>query len=321
MNSVLPNSFASEGRRRLSAARVGALLILLCVTTPLAVAQAPVPEILHYTFDQDGTAVPNRASSPPAGTTNGTIQGLYTQNVTMPNSVLKALLSGGGSSSTNFVNTGWATNLTGSWTISFFTNNIPSTTTTYYVLGDSTATSLRAFTGGVAGASNWIFRGPILDHTVTGAALSATTMTTFVYDAQAGVTRSYINGTLANTVNQTAPTISGAGPFKVGGYGTSAALPAGALLADFRVYNRALTQAEITAIYEAGTKLPQTLTLPPQTLASRVFTLNSTFAIDPLASSATPNSGNPIVYSSLTDSVCSVTGTTVTMLQDRKSVV
>ena len=58
----------------------------------------------------------------------------------------------------------------------------------------------------------------------------------------------------------------------------------------------------------------QTLTFPAQVPVNQTYAPNGTFAINPLATSATPNSGNPIVYSSLTGSVCSVSGTTVTML-------
>jgi len=58
----------------------------------------------------------------------------------------------------------------------------------------------------------------------------------------------------------------------------------------------------------------QTLTFPPQSPSSHAFSAGGTFAISPLASSATPNSGNPIVYSSQTAGTCSVAGTTVTML-------
>jgi hypothetical protein len=58
----------------------------------------------------------------------------------------------------------------------------------------------------------------------------------------------------------------------------------------------------------------QTLTFLPQTPASRSFVANGTFPIFPEATSATPNSGRPIVYSSTTDGVCSVSDTTVTML-------
>ena len=58
----------------------------------------------------------------------------------------------------------------------------------------------------------------------------------------------------------------------------------------------------------------QTLTFPAQTVASRSIEVNGTFAIDPEATSAVPNSGAPIVYSSLDTGVCTVSGTTVTMV-------
>ena len=62
------------------------------------------------------------------------------------------------------------------------------------------------------------------------------------------------------------------------------------------------------------TKLGQTLTFPAQTPPTKTFVAGSTFVINPLASSASPNSGNPIVYSSLTTGVCTVSATTVTMV-------
>ncbi len=58
----------------------------------------------------------------------------------------------------------------------------------------------------------------------------------------------------------------------------------------------------------------QTLTFPAQTVPARMFQAGSMFAIDPEASSDEPNAGEPIVYSSLDQNVCSVTGTTVTMV-------
>ncbi len=61
------------------------------------------------------------------------------------------------------------------------------------------------------------------------------------------------------------------------------------------------------------TPAPQTLTFPAQTVTSRALVPNETFVISPLASSATPNSGQPIAYSSPSPSVCSVSGSTVTM--------
>jgi len=57
--------------------------------------------------------------------------------------------------------------------------------------------------------------------------------------------------------------------------------------------------------------LPQTITFPTQTTASRTFSAAGTFAIAPVA---TTTSGLAIVYSSTTTSVCTVAGTTVTMV-------
>lgn len=58
----------------------------------------------------------------------------------------------------------------------------------------------------------------------------------------------------------------------------------------------------------------QILTFATQTPSSRSFVANSTFSIVPQATASTPNSGNAIAYGSLTGSICTVSGTTVTML-------
>jgi hypothetical protein len=50
---------------------------------------------------------------------------------------------------------------------------------------------------------------------------------------------------LVNTVVQTTVSVTGTGPFKVGGYSASNSLPSGSLMDEFRLYNRALTVAEI----------------------------------------------------------------------------
>ncbi len=59
---------------------------------------------------------------------------------------------------------------------------------------------------------------------------------------------------------------------------------------------------------------PQALTFPAQTPANQTFSAGGTFPISPVATSASPNSGNPIVYSSTTTGVCTVSGTTVTIV-------
>jgi|GEM_PF-1362849 len=73
-------------------------------------------------------------------------------------------------------------------------------------------------------------------------------------------------------------------------------------------------QPSTATLNQVVNKANQTLTFPAQTMSSRAFTANAAFAIAPLATSAEPNSGQPIVYTSATAAVCSVAGTTVTML-------
>ncbi|MEP7154135.1 MAG: fibronectin type III domain-containing protein [Betaproteobacteria bacterium] len=55
----------------------------------------------------------------------------------------------------------------------------------------------------------------------------------------------------------------------------------------------------------------QVITFPVQNPDFYPFVFNSTFAIDPATASG--GSGNPVVYSSLTTGICTVSGTTVTM--------
>lgn len=56
----------------------------------------------------------------------------------------------------------------------------------------------------------------------------------------------------------------------------------------------------------------QTIVFPPQAVAQRPFVPGGTFAIDPLASGGA--SGNPVTYTAGPPSVCTVSGTTVTMV-------
>jgi hypothetical protein len=228
-----------------------ALLFLFLLAAGKAFAQ-PVPELLYYKFDGTGTSIPNLASTPPAGTNTATIMGTQTQGGN--GQCGGALIGNGNSSSTEYVNTNWATNLNGtSWTLSFWTSNVIQTTSTYYILGDVNAGSIRVFTGGVAGSGNWILRGGFTDVLATGGASTGPSLTTFVYDMAVNEIRAYVNGALVSTVAQTTVSISGPGPFKVGGYSTSASLPPNALMDEFRLYNRALSVAEIQQLMITAT--------------------------------------------------------------------
>lgn len=224
-------------------------VLALAFTTATINAQAPTPDLLHYKFDGTGTSVTNYASAPPVGTTTGTIVGAQTQTGVI--NCMNALVGTG--TTADYVNTGWATSLTGSWSISFWVSAINQPTATLqYIFGDGAAGSFRCFTNGVAGAGNWILRGTgITDTYVYGAATATPNMVTFVYDKTAGTLTGYKNAVVSNTTAQTAFTVSGAGPFKVGHYASNNGLGALGLMGDFRIYTTALTPAQVTALYSA----------------------------------------------------------------------
>lgn len=220
----------------------------LLLTQGNLIAQ-PVPELLYYRFDGSGTSVPNEALSPPSGTATATIMGAQSQG--SEGQCNGALIGTGGSSNTDFVNTGWATDLTGtSWTIAFWINNSASTDSEslWYIFGDTNAGSFRCFTNGVAGEGNYILRGGFSDVLVPGGAALGPQAIAFVYDNVAGNIKAYLNGVLVNTISQGPPTITGTGPFKIGGYSGNNGLAPGSLMDEFRIYNRALDETEIMAI-------------------------------------------------------------------------
>jgi len=208
----------------------------------------PVPEVLYYRFNESGTTLTNYASSPPAGTATASIIGSTFTQANAFTATANSLAGTGAAASTDYVNTNWATSLTGSWTLSFFTSNIVPSSTLWYILGDATAGSFRCFTNGVAGPNNWILRGPITDVLISGAADANQHMVTFVYDSVNNEIRGYKDAVQVTTVSQTPGlSFSRAGPFKVGGYGTNFTLNGN--MADFRLYSRALTATEISDVY------------------------------------------------------------------------
>lgn len=211
----------------------------------LKVMAQPIPEMLYYTFNGSGTSVPNYASNPPAGTATATIMGGVTQGST--GLCGGALVGSGVASSTDYLNTGFVTAMPTSWTISFFTQDFTSSSTLFYIFGDVTAGSFRCFTNGVAGANNWILRGPgINDITIAGGATVAPHVCTYVYDGAVSTVYAYLDGALVNTVVQVAPQpIIGTGPFKVMGYSSNVGAPIGGKIDEFRMYDRALSAAEV----------------------------------------------------------------------------
>ncbi|MBM3525087.1 MAG: DUF4215 domain-containing protein, partial [Alphaproteobacteria bacterium] len=199
------------------------------------------PEILYYKFGNGGDTVPNLASSPPLGTATATLQGGITQGGANGQCMSHGLIGTGGSSTTDYLDTHWATDLgAGSWTISFwFWGQNISADSLHYVFGDVSANSFRCFTNGVAGPKNWLLRGSgFTDVPVPNAADGTLKMTTFVYDQATAVVHAYVNGMLSTSVMQNANSvaITGSGSFKVAGYSSSNASPAGSVIDDVRVY-------------------------------------------------------------------------------------
>lgn len=222
--------------------------LLLCLLGFGLGAFAQTPELLYYNFEGSGTSVPNLATMPPTGTATATLVGAMSQG--SPGICNGALLGTGGLSTADYLNTGWAPALgNGAWTVSFRTSNISSSSTLFYIFGDPGTSSWRVFTNGVAGPNNWIMRGPITDVLISGGAVMAATMNTWVYDPVAGNVKAYLDGVLVNTVTQPALNVTGAGPLKVGAYGSNTGLPLGGRLDDLRVYNRALSAQEVLDLY------------------------------------------------------------------------
>ncbi|MEM7039238.1 MAG: hypothetical protein AAF570_19840, partial [Bacteroidota bacterium] len=221
-------------------------LLLLCAAT-LTFGQA-VPEILYYKFDGAGTTVPNDASNPPAGSATATIVGSLSQGST--GLCGGALIGTGSPSSSSYVSSGWNTSLGNNpWTIMFWTNNIPVSTTLFYQFGDGSASNFRCFTNGVAGQGNWWLRGPVSDVPCNGCAPTGNnpSMTAYVYDPTAGEIRAYHNGVLNNTVSQGTLNINGA-DFRVSSP-SSTGLGSGQLLDEFRFYDRVVDANEIMLVY------------------------------------------------------------------------
>jgi hypothetical protein len=232
-------------------------LFIISVTTQIFAQTYPVPEILYYKFNNGSTTTPNYAI-PGEGTNPAVIVGA--QTLGMIGQFDSALVGAGGTSTANYVNSGWNMNFgTSSWTISMWISNIG--TTTCYLFGNDITTSFRCFTNGAAGVGNITLRGasaatfPNID--ITGV-LPGPSVVHIVYDSATTTISKYVNGVFQASVMMPALNLTAAVPFKVGGYGTANAIGQGWLMDEFRVYRRALSPAEITATWNQT--LPYTIT-------------------------------------------------------------
>src|SRR5574343_83287 len=234
------------------------ILLLLIVNLNLfflAEGQS-IPELMYFKFNGTGTSVPNEANSITIVSSTGTINGA-TQGITCQFG--GALNGNGGITTTNSLNAGWPLNLSGPLTISMWFSGMTSTLTSNYLFGGSGGSTFRAMTGTglVSGGGNIMVRGTGLTDITANGVFNATgtpVVVHFVYDNVSSV-KVYANGVLINTIAQSANIVLTGTDFTVGGQATSNGLPVGGKMDEFRLYNRALSAAEIAGTWniELGT--------------------------------------------------------------------
>lgn len=223
------------------------LMALLCCHH--AAKAQNVPELMYFRFDVPGPTVPNQAATATAVSLNGTLNSSTIGGVGQ----FGTALQGNGATSTLF-NAGWATNLTGPWTMSMWFSGVTNALASNYFFGADGGSTFRAMTGSglVSGAGNLMIRGTgLTDIPINGIfnAAGSPVVVTIVYDPTLPGTQIYVNGVFVNTITQPAAlTLTGTN-FTIGSYGGNAALPTGAGMDEFRLYNRALTSTEITATW------------------------------------------------------------------------
>jgi hypothetical protein len=213
-----------------------AILVLSIILTSISYSQCP-PEVLYYRFKFNTGSTTKNFADPGRGSVIASVIGHQFGQGGQFDSCLVGI---GGTS--NYVNTGWATNIgTGNWTISFWVNNLQDRNPTY-MFGDQTANNFRCIYGGAAGNNNMMLRGNFQDMTITNV-MPGPTVIHIVYDGS--TINIYRNGLWQNSYARSGINISGTGPFQVGGLNNHNCLNTNGLIDEFRFYNRALSFHEI----------------------------------------------------------------------------
>ena len=204
------------------------------------------PELMYYTFENNPSSslVANYACLP-VGTNPAPITGV---NLTTGGQFDSCIVGTSGSG-TNGINTGWNCNLANSqWTISFWVSNLAEVLTgnPVYLWGDAGSTTFRCFYAGFALPNNAIVRGPMPD-LIFACPMPGSYTFHLVYN---GTTLSvYRNGVFLTSENTSINMPTGSG-FRVAGYtGGAYSLNTGGKMDEFRLYNRALSAAEIAATW------------------------------------------------------------------------
>ncbi len=204
-----------------------------------------VPELIYYRMHNNTpTTTVNFASSPV-----GTNPAPYSGEIMTSGGEFDTCIQGTGSTGTNGILPGWNCNLgSGNWTISFWIKDLAEVVANnpVYLFGDPGSGSFRCFYGGFATANNCILRGPFPD-ILMPCPMPGNYVFHIVYNGS-GITI-YRNGILLSTTTANFTLASGSG-FRVAGYtGGTNSLNSTGKMDEFRLYNRALNQAEITATW------------------------------------------------------------------------
>lgn len=281
------------------------------LTAGLGSYSQTVPEYMYFKFDAAGNQT-NFASAP-VGNNPATLTGL---TVGSTGEFGTALVGNGLASGTNNLNTGWSTTMPSTgWTISFWLNNFPATAaTTFYYWGDASGSTFRCFTGGVAGNGNLWVRGTGLTDVPINAIPATPTVIHVVYTGTS--CRVYFNGVFNSSVVEPTVTLTGTSGFFVGGYGASNSFSAGTLMDEFRMYNRALSDAEVASTWNQPLPLatgPTVVTTAATAVTSSTATLNGTVNANNASTTVTFDYGLTTAYGTNVPAVPgTVTGNTVT---------
>lgn len=205
-----------------------------------------VPELIYYKFD-DGNLIVNSASSPVG--VNPTLLMGTDLSIGGTGMFGTALMGTGGQGGVSRLSTGWPTSLNSSFTIGFWSDSIVQSTSLWYAFGDNLNASIRCFTNGSAGSSNWRLTCNTCGLPSVTAFNGATSgaYTHFVYDESASMVRAYVNGVRVDSATVNGPVSISGNDFCVGAYQLGDGI--NGKMDEFRLYNRALSQAEILATY------------------------------------------------------------------------
>jgi hypothetical protein len=270
-----------------------------------------VPELMYFKFDAAGNQ--QNYASAPVGNNPAVLTGLTTGSTGQFGT---ALVGNGLTSTSNNLNTGWGTSLPSTgWTISFWLNNFPATSsTTFYYFGDVSAGTFRCFTGGVAGNGNLMLRGTGLTDVPINGIPNTPTVIHLVYTGSAVIV--YFDGVFHSQTTESSVSISGAGPFTIGGYSSSNSINSGTLMDEFRLYNRALTATEIANTWNHSLPLsgpPAVVTASATSVTSTTATLNGTVNANGATTTTSFEYGLTTAYgTTLAGSPPTVTGNTAT---------